>query len=364
MLCQRRVLHSVAALGLALLAVPTASAVERLSLSHVRQVAGHPPEVRVYLDATDDDGEPLRGLEVSGLQATLGSEQAQVRTLEPFEKTGEGIAYIFLVDVSRSLTEEQFSGIRDALEAWILDFTPEDWGAVIAFGETSRLVVDFTSDWRELRNGLDTLGPTDNLTLFHQALDDAIELSLRRDPGMPGRRVAVVLTDGLDEGSGLTLDDVLARLREHPLPIHAIGYSRIKPEARRQEYLDVLQRLASNSGGTFFEAQQTDFAESYAAIRRAIRRVWVADVVCPTCEADGRVYRLQTNLSFGNRVLSRGTDLRLLPTAAPAAEPVATPDADGEQPVSPPPSSEAGEEEASSTVGVGAAPQRPPGGGA
>lgn len=303
---------------LSFVAVGPSFAVERLSLSHVRQISDAPPSLRLYLDAINSEGEPLRGLDAASLQASLGQNLARTESLRPFEESGEGIAYIFLVDISRSLTEVQFGKIRDALEAWILDFGEKDWGAVIAFGETSRLVVDFTSDWRKLRDGLDSLAPTDNLTLFHQALDDGIELSRRKDPGMPGRRVIVVLTDGLDEGSGLNLDDVVSRLRENPVSIHAIGYSRLKPESRRQEFLDVLQRLASNSGGTFFEAQQTDFAESYTAIRRAIRRVWVADISCVGCQADGQVYRLQTNLSIGNRVLSRGVDVRLLPIA-PAA---------------------------------------------
>ena len=81
----------------------------------------------------------------------------------------------------------------------------------------------------------------------------------------------------------------------------------------------VLKRLSSVSGGSFFEAQRTQFAESYAAIRQAIRRVWVADVACPSCRSDGRVYRLQLNLTTGGQVLSRGTDVRLLPLPGSAS---------------------------------------------
>ena len=365
----RNTLFVVASFLMAVLASGPAFGVERLSLSHVRQISDEPPALRLYLDATNSEGESLRGLSAEGLQVSLGQELARTESLRPFEDSGEGIAYIFLVDVSRSLTEAQFGKIRDALEAWILDFGEKDWGAVIAFGETSRLVVDFTSDWRRLRDGLDSLGPTDNLTLFHQALDDGIELSLRKDPGMPGRRVIVVLTDGLDEGSGLSLEDVVARLRENPVSIHAIGYSRLKPESRRQEFLDVLQRLASNSGGTFFEAQQTDFAESYAEIRKAIRRVWVADISCPSCPADGQVYRLQANLAIGSRVLSRGTDVRLLPMAPSArTAPVSLRDpavassspavADGGAPSATAPDAGANSAGSSSPGAGGEAPQR------
>ncbi|MCH9648173.1 MAG: VWA domain-containing protein [Deltaproteobacteria bacterium] len=309
--------------------VSPAVAAERFTVSHARQTGDQPASLRVYLDALGEGETPLTGLAATDLSATIGENRGRVDRLEPFEGSGEGVAYIFLVDISKSLTPRQFDGIREALSSWVGDLEPKDWGAVIAFGSESRVVVDFTQDKNQLQEGLASLGPTDNRTLLHRALFDALELSQRRDEGIPGRRVLAVLTDGLDEGSGLALEDVVEKLREDPVPIHAIGYSRLRPDDRRQTFLAVLKRLATVSGGSFFEAQRTEFAESYGAIRQAIRRVWVADVVCPSCRSDGRVYRLQLNLSTGQQVLSRGTDVRLLPLPT-LATPGASADSDGD----------------------------------
>ncbi len=300
-------------------AVSPALAAERFTVSHARQTGDQPASLRVYLDALGEGEEPLEGLVATDLSATIGENLGQVDRLEPFEGSGEGVGYIFLVDISKSLTPQQFAGIREALSSWVDDLEAKDWGAVIAFGSESRVVVDFTQDKAQLQQGLASLGPTDNRTLLHRALFDALELSQRRDEGIPGRRVLAVLTDGLDEGSGLALEDVVEKLREDPVPIHAIGYSRLRPDDRRQKFLAVLKRLATVSGGSFFEAQRTEFAESYGAIRQAIRRVWVSDIVCPSCRSDGRIYRLQLNLATGQQVLSRGTDVRLLPLPASAA---------------------------------------------
>lgn len=313
--------HLIAAAFCLILAAPS-GAMERFSLNSIRQTGDAPPRVRVYLDATDGAGQPLQDLSRDNVAATLGQERAEVTSVVPFEGSGEGVAHIFLVDVSRSLTEAQFNGIREALESWIGDFGPADQGAIVAFGDESRLVTDFTSDPAALKEGLGELSPSANSTLFHQALMDALDLSRRQDPGIPGRRVIVVLTDGLDEGSGVALQDVLARLGRDPVPVHTIGYSRLRPPERRQQYLDVLKRLSGNSGGTFFEAGTADFAESYAAIRQAIRRVWVVDVACPDCRADGQRHRLQLTVNSGGRVLSEGADVRLLPDpTAPPLEP-------------------------------------------
>jgi hypothetical protein len=67
-------------------------------------------------------------------------------------------------------------------------------------------------------------------------------------------------------------------------------------------------------------------------MREAIDRVWMAELDCPSCVADGSARRLQVNLALADRVLSKGVDLRLLPpiggvavAAAPAAPAPAAP---------------------------------------
>lgn len=306
-------LSVLTALLLAFAAVPsTAQETQRLTINQATQTASQPPQVRVYLDLLDASGEAVETVAAEDFTASLGGRRAMVSELTPFADTEEGVAYVFLVDISRSLDTATFGRIGSALEEWISALGPQDRAAILAFGEDSRLVVDFTADPQALREGLATLGPTDDLTVLHRALRDALELGLRRDADLPLRRALVVLTDGRDEGSGLALDDVLQQLRENPLPIYAIGYSRLR-EPLRTEFLEVLRRLAENSGGAFFASDETDFSEAYGAIREAVGRVWVTDLTCPECPADGSVSRLQLDLAQGSRGLSRGMDLRLLP---------------------------------------------------
>ncbi|MEM7481210.1 MAG: VWA domain-containing protein [Acidobacteriota bacterium] len=285
---------------------------QSLSLGHARQVSDRPTTVRVYLDVLDDEGKPVENVSADQLQATLGGDQTDVASVEPFDDTGEGVGYIFLVDISKSLSEREFDRIRQALELWFEDLRETDRAAIIAFGDYSRLVVDFTSDPQALREGLAGLGPTDDQTLLHRAMVDALAIGRQRDREIPGRPVLVVLTDGKDEGSGLLADDVLERLRTDPMPIYAIGVSK-QPAGERERYLGVLHRLASNSGGAFIDGGER-FEDGYRAARDAIRRVWVAEVSCPDCQLDGENRRLQIRLQQGHRLLSQGTDVRLLPT--------------------------------------------------
>ena len=275
-----------------------------LRLSQAVQIDAPTPTLRAYVDVLDTDGEPIRVLAPEALTATIGEAAADTIGVEALTNSNEGVAYIFLVDVSRSLSGQEFDRIRGAIDLWVDSLGPADRVAVIAFGEASRVELDFTNDFDAARVALARLGPTDDLTVFHRALRDGLELARRRDADLPGRRVLVVLSDGKDEGSGLTTDDVLTTLRADPVPIYAIGFSRLRSESERSRYLALLNRLASISGGAYVEAAQTTMEQSYAAMLAAARRVWAATFTCAACRLDGESYRLQVHLADGARVLS------------------------------------------------------------
>ncbi len=296
---------------------PAGAAVRSFELSQTALLEASPTAIRSYARVLDERNEPIFQLEGATITASLGDRELDLRGVESFHQSGEGVAYIFLVDISRSLSDREFALIQRSLENWMISLRTQDRAAILAFGDESRLVVDFTNDAARLRESVSALGPTDGSTVLFEALHDGFELARRRDTNLPGRRVLIVLTDGRDEGSGWSLDDTLSILRQDPAPIYAIGLSRIRDRADRSRYLQLLRRLATNSGGAFFEGSTETLNDSYAAIREAIHNVWVLDFSCAGCKRDGESYRLQANLSDGERVLSDGQAIRLLPPAGP-----------------------------------------------
>ncbi len=299
---------------------------QRFSISQVRQLSSSPPSARAYLDVEDAGGQAVSELASTRLSASIGRSAAAMSSPRPFRSTEEGVAILFLVDISRSLRSSQFQDIVGAIEAWTERLRTRDRAALLSFGTASQLLVDWTDDFDEVRSALQSLGPTDDLTLLHQALADALELGDRNDAGLPNRRAIIVLSDGRDEGSQLALEDILASVRVSPTPIYTIGF--VPPQRTdRSRDLDVLKRLAGNSGGSFFEATGTNLADAYVQIEHAIGEVWVTDVTCLDCAADGSDYRLQINLETQSRVLSMGTQLRLLPTVGVPAVGPKTPSA-------------------------------------
>ena len=286
---------------------------QHLAVRQVQQLDIGTPSVRAYLDVSDSEGQPLRDLPFDSISATLGEWRAELRQLDPFDSQTQGVAYVFLVDVSRSLSPALFGQVAAALEEWVDDLSALDRAALLAFGDDSKLIVDYTDDSEALQAGLSSLAPTDARTVLHQALVDALELSRRLDPDLPTRRAIVIFSDGKDEGSSITAEDVLHRFRENPAPIYALGYSRLSDSAERRRYLDLLDRFATNSGGASFAVQESRFLEAYGAIRDEIEGVWVADFECRQCRPDGTVQRLQVQIALDGKVVSDGGVVRLLP---------------------------------------------------
>ena len=243
------------------------------------------------------------------LGVTLGDRSLQVEELKPFEG---GVAYVLLVDVSKSLDARAFEAIRHALRQFVAGARAEDRIAVIRFGDEARVATDFTADKPVLESVLAELAPSDSRTVFHLALKDALNLAGRLEAALPMRRAIVVLTDGKDEGSGVTAEDVLSSMNEQRAPIYAIGASHLKP-AERERYFDVLRRLAAASGGAFLTGDPVE--DAYERVRKAVSSVQTARLLCADCIPDGSLRRLQVTLSEGDRVVTAGMDVRLLGNA-------------------------------------------------
>lgn len=285
------------------------------------QAVVHHPDISVYVDAVDQTGQPMTELQQNQLAATLGQTPLGVKAVKPFDKSGEGVAYVFLVDVSRSLTAGQFQQIQNSISQWIDKMRDTDRAAIISFGEKVTTVQDYTADKNALKNGIKTLAATDTKTQLHRGIVTAIELGHRADAGLPGRRVIVTLTDGEDDfPGGMTRDEVLTAMKEDRIPVYAIGI----PHKGQKSDVDLkkLGEFARMSGGDLLDGKNGDWGKLYDAIQQKILKSFLVQLDTAKATADGKTARLQLTLTINGKVISDGLDLRI---AAKTAAPVTTP---------------------------------------
>lgn len=288
----------------------------------ITQALARGTEVTAYVAVRDESGTPVAAEALGQAHATLGTQVAEVVAAAPFAATGEGVLYVLLVDLSRSLDAAQFERIRQALRDWIAALGDPDRAAILTFGNQVRTLVAPTADRAALTAALDGLKPTDDRTALHQALAQGLTLGRQQRADLPSRRALVILSDGRDDApGGMTAEEVEMQMAEGAVPIYALGFNRTRDRAAREAGLAALGRLARRSGGLFIDASAGDPGSAFAAMRERIRTVERLQVRCATCVADGNRYRLQIALTQEGRTLSDGVDVRLYPpvVAAPAS---------------------------------------------
>lgn len=303
---------------------PEPAAASNFRISQARAAV---PGVAVYLDIRAESGEAVANVRADQLQAEIGPYSASTKSLQPFATSGEGIAYIFLVDVSKSLKPDQFAQIRNALLQWTEKMGAKDRTAIVTFGESVKTVQDFTADKAVLKTKIGELALTDLHTRLHEGLVRALDLGRRDDADLPRRRVIVTLTDGVaDAAGGSTREDAMARIKEEPVPVYAIGFAAASVSARDKDAgFKALGAFAHASGGAFITADATPLEEIFAGLHQIVREAYLLTLDCTTCPGDARAYPLRVRLQAGNRVLTANSEVRLVPGAVLPVAPLTAP---------------------------------------
>jgi Ca-activated chloride channel homolog len=180
---------------------------------------------------------------------------------------------------------------------------PQDELFAIEFNDTVRDALEGrrleAGHPRELEAALRTLTPQGQTALY-----DALLMALDRlDHAMHARRVLVLMSDGGDNVSKATLDQVLAHARRSNVAIYAIGiYDADAPETNP----GVLKALAAATGGErFFPKSPGPLLQSCLEIAREIRSGYTLGYIPP--ERDGRYHavRVQLDRTDGRRLVVR-----------------------------------------------------------
>lgn len=192
-----------------------------------------------------------------------------------------------VVDHSGSMNRK-LGDVLAAARAFVHSSNPNDEMFVVNFNEYVSLGLPdsapFTNDADELERAIAN-APVMGQTALYDAIGKALD-QLRgatRD-----KRVLIVISDGGDNTSSLTLDQVLRRAQQSSALIYTVGLFDAADEDRNPS---VLRRLASASGGeAYFPAASSELAGVCKRIAEDIRNQYTIGYVS-TSEAKPGTYR-------------------------------------------------------------------------
>ena len=267
-------------------------------LSQVSRLGGQQPLFRsgtqlvdLYVTVTDDRGRLIPNL-VEGDFAIFDEGQPQEIAL--FENEVRPITVVVMLDTSISTTNV-LPLILAGAEQFLIRMLPDDRARIGAFNDKVEIdPPEFIGDRDRLITELDHLDFGNETRLF-----DALSTSLDALVNVEGRRVVLVLTDGQDSASDLGWKEVLERAVAEDVMIYAIGleveyFDGVR--VRRTSPDRSLRRLAEETGGGYFELEETDeLGPTFTRVSQELHSQYVIGFEPPA--SDGLTHRVDVRLA-------------------------------------------------------------------
>lgn len=220
--------------------------------------------VTVNVAVTDSKGRPVADLLA---QDFLVKDQHKPVELKFFDAQGPA-SIVFVVDISTSMGGDRWRALRAGLKKFLTSARENNDYTLITFSNMPQLVarsVNAEALWQHF-NSLKPSG--------HTALYDGVLLGLKALDQLPQRQKAVVLlSDGQDNSSAATLQEVQREIFNERATIYTIGmvfnhyeYSGIDRAGR-----ELLQVLADVSGGLAYLPQPSQLRETLEKISADVR---------------------------------------------------------------------------------------------
>jgi VWFA-related protein len=193
------------------------------------------------------------------------------QTLISFQHTDVPVSIALVVDNSGSMSRKRPSVNKSALDL-IEASNPQDEAFVVNFSDEAFIDQEFTSDVNKLRDGLGHIESRGGTALYDAVVASADKLVA--DAKRP-KQVLVLITDGEDNASSLSLEQTIRRVQQLSGPvIYSIGllFGDEMSHAEVRHARRALEMLSTETGGIAFFPKSIENIDQIAAeVARDIR---------------------------------------------------------------------------------------------
>ena len=201
------------------------------------------PNVRLYVSYNDPWGQAIT-LEspTAGILESInggGEIEREIRSIERMEGN-EGVGFDILVDKSASMSgdlAQMQSILRDFVIS--LDYGSGDQAEIIAFDTLLMYMCTYTDNRDYLLNGIDNMATSGDTALY-----DALYTGIGNAASRPGANCVIAFTDGEDNRSACTAQEVIGLAQAMEIPVYLIGTGGASGS--------VLSSLADATGGQYW----------------------------------------------------------------------------------------------------------------
>jgi Ca-activated chloride channel family protein len=257
------------------------------------------------------DGERVLDLDAESFEIR---DDGRLQQRVTFERGDVPLTAALLIDASLSMKGDALRSALAGARSFVENMDDLDEAKVMVFSDRLLAHTPFTSDPTVVSaavNAVTSSGST--------AINDHLYLALKELDSQQGRRVIVLLSDGLDVDSVLGMADVAWKVGGVQSVIYWIRPSSgadlsedhasvWRDVAAQRQEIEALERTVSSSGGRVYEIADIENAsETFQEILRELREQYVLGYYPDNNRNDGTWHEVQVRVrSPGVRVRARG----------------------------------------------------------
>jgi VWFA-related protein len=251
---------------------------------------------------TDKEGHLIASLPKEAFRVT---EDGVPQEIKVFKGEDVPVSIGLIIDNSGSMRDKR-ARVEAAALALVKDSNPEDEVFIVNFNDEAFLVTppgqDFTSDTKELERLLKTIdarGGTAMRDAIHMAID-YVKAKGRKD-----KLVLVVVTDGNDNESFVTLDNLVRAAQQSDVLIYCVGLLGGEAPGEAAKARRALSDLAVATGGeTFFPTDVSEVDRIAHQVARDVRNQYTIEYTPSNAVMDGSYRQIKITVDApGNPVV-------------------------------------------------------------
>jgi Ca-activated chloride channel homolog len=250
-------------------------------------------EVDLYISVGDKDGKPITNIPQSAFKVYENGAEQPVKA---FSNRDVPVSMGIVIDNSGSMRDKRAS-VNAASLALVKASNPFDEVFIIGFNDSAYLDQDFTSDTKLLEMALDkteSRGGTAMREAIHLALD-------HMKAGKQDKKVILVITDGNDNTSDETLEQLVREARQSGVLIYSIGLLDQEVQGEARAARRALKSLAEASGGLdYYPKNLAEVEKITPQVAKEIRNQYLLAYSPSNPALDGTYRKIEVKLTgFG-----------------------------------------------------------------
>lgn len=187
----------------------------------------------------------------------IGKQNLPVESIEKFKDAGEPVSYMFVVDISGSMSKDRIDIIKDTLKEFIDTKKDGDNICVATMGD-ELINSGFSEDVQTLHAFVEGIEVTRQDTDLYKSIKEELNV-LKTDNSVHRKRCLVIFSDGADDQQdGITQSEAETEVKDAHIPVFTVALLPSKYKDADTENAKILGSFARYSAGGQHYVPQID----------------------------------------------------------------------------------------------------------